>query len=153
MSNTLKIEIPKGFKVDSFDASTGEIKLMPIPLDIKERIKNFDDVLRENGIEIQEFRNSLMGLPKDEAAYKQVKEIVKAFNEGWTPDWTDSSQYKYYPWFKMGSPSGGGCSFHVFGTWRTGSCVGSRLCFETREKAIYAGEQFEELYKSYFVKA
>ena len=153
MSNTLKIEIPKGFKVDSFDALTGEIKLMPIPKDIKERIITFDDVLRENGVKIEVFENNIQDLTTDEVAYKMLKEIVKAFNECWTPDWTDSSQGKYVPWFKMGSPSGGGLSCDDCAIWNSISHVGSRLCFETREQAKYAGKQFEDLYKSYFVKA
>lgn len=121
--------------------------------EIKERIKSFDDVLRENGIVKLDFKNSCQGLTKDEVAYKQVKEIAKAFNEGWVPDWTNSSEGKYYPWFKMGSPSGGGFSCHDYVIWDTYSYVGSRLCFETREQAKYVGKQFEDLYKSYFVKA
>jgi hypothetical protein len=79
--------------------------------------------------------------------------IAKAINGDWIPDWKDWNQYKYYPWFEMGSSSGVGFSDGDCGSWRTDSDVGSRLCFETREKAKYAGKQFEDLYKSYFVKA
>jgi len=79
--------------------------------------------------------------------------IAKAINGDWVPDWTDYDQYKYYPWFEMGSSSGVGFAYGDYATWLTGSRVGSRLCFETREKAEFAGKQFEELYKSYFVKA
>lgn len=149
MSNTLKIEIPKGFKVDSFDALTGEIKLMPIPKDIKERIITFDDVLRENGVKIEVFENNIQDLTTDEVAYKMLKEIVKAFNECWTPDWTDSSQGKYVPWFKMGSPSGGGFSFHDYVYWNTNSIVGSRLCFKSADLAKHAGQLFESIYKDF----
>lgn len=79
--------------------------------------------------------------------------IVKAINGDWVPDWKDWNQYKYYPWFDMGSPSGGGFSYGDYVSWYTYSYVGSRLCFETRGKAKYAGKQFEDLYNSYFVKA
>jgi hypothetical protein len=79
--------------------------------------------------------------------------IAKAINGEWVPDWKDWNQYKYYPWFEMGSSSGVGFSCDVCGGWDTDSDVGSRLCFETREQAKYAGKQFEDLYKSYFVKA
>ena len=73
-------------------------------------------------------------------------------NDGkrWLPDWEDISEYKYYPWFKMGSSSGVGFSFLGYGLWSTGSNVGSRLCFKSREAAEYAGKQFEDLYKTYF---
>jgi hypothetical protein len=149
MSNTLKIKIPEGFEIDSFEASTGEIKFKAIPKDIKERIITLNDVLRENGIEEKKFRESCEGLPDDEVAYKMIKEIVKAFNEGWTPDWTDSSQYKYYPWFKMGSPSGGGFSYGVYGHGHAGSSVGSRLCYKSADLAKHAGQLFESIYKDF----
>jgi hypothetical protein len=115
--------------------------------EVKERIKNFDDVLRENGIKKSDFEKSCEGLTKDEVAYKQVKEIVKAFNEGWIPDWDDSNQYKYYPWFKMGSPSGGGFSCHVCAVWYAGSDVGSRLCFKNSDLAKHAANLFLDIYK------
>ncbi|MDN3672636.1 hypothetical protein QWY99_06155 [Flavobacterium branchiarum] len=79
--------------------------------------------------------------------------IAKAINGDWVPDWNDWDQYKYHPWFKMVSPSGGGFSCYGYDSWLTLSAVGSRLCFQTRDMAKYAGKQFEELYKSYFVKA
>jgi hypothetical protein len=78
--------------------------------------------------------------------------IAKAINGDWVPYWEDYDQYKYYPWFEMGPSSGVGFSYGGYGYWRSDSTVGSRLCFESREKAKYAGTQFEELYKSYFVK-
>jgi hypothetical protein len=86
-------------------------------------------------------------------AHAKLVIIAKAINGDWLPNWNDWDQYKYYPWFNMGSPSGGGFSYYDFDYWRTCSTVGSRLCFETREQAKYAGNQFEALYKSYFVKA
>ena len=115
--------------------------------EIKERIKSFDDVLRENGIVKLDFEKSCQGLTPDEVAYKQVKEIVKAFNEGWTPDWTNSNEGKYYPWFKMGSPSGGGFSYDVCDGWAAGSYVGSRLCFKNSDLAKHAANLFLDIYK------
>ena len=147
--NSITINIPEGYKVGAFNEQTGEVSFAPIPKDIKERIKNFDDVLKENGVDIAVFQNSLKGLSEDEAAYKQVKEIVKAFNEGWYPDWTDSSQYKYYPYFKMGSPSGGGFSCNGCDGWNSDSVVGSRLCFKSADLAKNAGKLFEGIYKEF----
>lgn len=151
---TLKINIPNGFKIKSFDESTGEVNFEPIPKDIKERIKTFDDVIRELGDDPQDFKNaiSIMDEP-DEIAYVKLKLIAKALNEGWKPDWTDSNEYKYYPWFRMGSSSGGGFSYDGYDFGYAVSDVGSRLCFKSRRLAEYAGEQFEELYKEYFVLA
>jgi len=146
---TLKINIPEGFKIGTFDQNTGEVNFIPLPKDIKERIKNFDDVLIENGIDIEDFNNSLDGFSKDEIAYVKVKQIVKAFNEGWVPDWTNSNQYKYVPWFKMGSPSGVGFSYVDYGNWFSVSSVGSRLCFKSADLAKHAGKIFEDIYKDF----
>jgi hypothetical protein len=121
--------------------------------DVKDRIKNFDDVLEDNGISREDFETSCNGLESDEIAYRMAKLVCLTFNEGWLPDWTNSNEYKYFPWFTMGSSSGVGFSYDGCDGWDTDSTVGSRLCFETREKAIYAGQQFEDLYKVYFVKA
>lgn len=147
--NTIKITIPEGHVVDNFNAATGELSFKPIPKDVKERIKTFSDVLKENGIDEDDFRQVNDGLPLDEAAYRSVKEIVKAFNEGWVPDWTDSSKYKYYPWFKMSSPSGGCFSSYDYGNWNANSGVGSRLCFKSADLAEHAGKLFENIYKEF----
>jgi hypothetical protein len=149
MSNTLKINIPEGFVIDSFEASTGEIKFKAIPKDIKERIKTFVDVLIELKIDGKEFVEQTKNLPADELAYKQLKLIVQAFNEGWVPDWTNSSEGKYYTWFKMGSPSGGGFSYDDFDGWDTASGVGSRLCYKSSDLAKHAGQLFESIYKDF----
>lgn len=69
----------------------------------------------------------------------------------WTPDWENRQSDKYYPWFCMASSSGVGFSFDGDVSWRTVSDCSSRLCFISRAAAIYAGEQFESLYKEYFV--
>ncbi len=116
---------------------------------IMERIKNFDDVLQENGIDKAQFYDLQKLLTPDEFAYKQIKLIVKTLNEDWEPDWTNGKFDKYYPWFKMGSPSGDGFSYCDCDHWFTGSNVGSRLCFKSRELAEHAGTTFLEIYKSF----
>ncbi|MGE8528472.1 hypothetical protein [Chryseobacterium rhizosphaerae] len=146
---TLKIQIPEGFQVESFDKVTGEVKLSPKPKNIMEVIKTFSDVLNHLKIDEDWFEENNVGLSDDEIAYRQVKLIVKVLNEGWVPDWTNSNETKYYPWFKMGSSSGSGFSYHVYDYWGSFSYVGSRLCFKSRELAEYAGEQFTEIYKKY----
>ncbi|MCL1657436.1 hypothetical protein M2T79_12595 [Elizabethkingia miricola] len=149
MNTTLKIEIPAGYEVDNFDPSTGEIKFREKPKDIKERIKTFADVLNHFGIDETYFNEQNEDLESDEVAYRKVKLIVKALNEGWTPDWSDSDQYKYFPWFNMGSSSGAGFSCNVYDHWYSLSPVGSRLCFKNRDLAKYAGQQFESIYKEF----
>ncbi|MFV8347279.1 hypothetical protein [Flavobacterium sp. ZB4P13] len=155
MNDTLTVE--KGKVLEAYSKAKSPRRVMLENLfgiktfqpEIKERIKNFDDVLRENKIAKGCFLKSCEGLTTDEVAYKQLKEILKAFNEGWEPDWTNSSQGKYYPWFKMGSPSGGGFSYGDYDSWRTDSRVGSRLCFKSADLAKHAGQLFESIYKDF----
>lgn len=73
--------------------------------------------------------------------------IAQALNGTWKPDWSDSSQYKWYPWFYMNGP---GFRFDHARYDFTTSLVGSRLCFKSEAIATYAGKQFLELYKAYF---
>ena len=145
--NTLKIQIPDGFKIDSFDVESGEVIFAPLPKDIKERIKNFGDVLKYHGITMSEFMLRYGDLKLDEQAYIQLKMIASALNEGWTPDWENGKWDKYYPWFVMGSASGVGFSFGDYDRWHSRSGVSSRLCFKSAELAKYAGNQFLEIYK------
>lgn len=149
MNTTLKIEIPAGYEVDNFDPSTGEIKFREKPKDIKERIKTFADVLNHFGIDETYFNKQNEDLESDEVAYRKVKLIVKALNEGWTPDWSDSDQYKYFPWFNMSSSSGAGFSYLDCDGWDAHSDVGSLLCLKNRDLAKYAGQQFESIYKEF----
>ncbi|NYJ27542.1 hypothetical protein [Allomuricauda sp. ARW1Y1] len=146
---TLKIEIPKGYEVESFDQSTGEIKFREKPKDITERIKSFDDVLGYHGLEKEEFEEELESMSTDEVAYRKVKLVAEALNEGWQPDWTNSSEYKYFPWFKMGGSSGSGFAYGDYANWNTDSYCGSRLCFKSSKLAKHAGEQFTDIYKDF----
>ena len=87
---------------------------------------------------------------KDEIAYKKLKIIIKAINNGWTPDWANSNQYKYYTWFYVLS-SGSGFSDTYFNYSLTNSNVGSRLCVDSKDKALYIAEQFKDLYEDYLL--
>jgi len=110
-----------------------------------EDIKTIEDACEELGIDpanvIQENDTP------DEAAYKQLKIIAVAINQGWVPDWDNSSQYKWSPWFKLSS--GFGFSYSSYGGSHSCTCAGSRLCFESEAKSSYAGKQFADLYEQF----
>jgi hypothetical protein len=118
-------------------------------------IKTFEDACKVLSLDATKVIPDFSLFPVEEQepmkAHAKLIIIAKAINGDWTPNWTDGS-WKYYPWFEMGSPSGGGFSCDDCDFWSTSSVVGSRLCFENREKAVYAGKTFEQLYKTYFVK-
>jgi len=108
---------------------------------ITDRVKTIADACNISGMELIVNPDDT----EDEIAYKKLKIITKALNEGWTPDWSNSNQYKWYPYFKM---SGFGFSGTLYDYSYTTADVGSRLCFKSSELAEYAGKQFEEIYKT-----
>lgn len=111
------------------------------------KIETFEEALEHQGIEKTAFEESCKGLEKDEIAYKKIKIISKVLNNGWTPDWNNSNEGKYYPYFDMRSGVGFSGSGYVRGYSFT--VVGSRLCFKSSDLAIYAGKQFENIYKDF----
>ena len=119
------------------------------------KIKSFEEACKKLGINPEEVK---ITLPKEMEVHTKALEahaklvvITEAINEGWKPDWENGKWDKYYPWFKMGSASGVGFSYVGSDNWNSDSLVGSRLCFKSAKLAEYAGNQFEDLYREYFV--
>lgn len=83
----------------------------------------------------------------DEAAYKKLKVVSKAINQEWTPDWSNTNQKKWFPYFNLSS--GFGFSGTDYNYVYTHAAVGSRLCFESEAKAKHAGTEFLQLYKEF----
>ncbi len=150
--DTLKIQIPEGFKVESFDEKSGTVKFAPIPKDIKERVKTIDDAIAVLGSDdrnvIDYLQMKLGNLRPHILGNQELIIITKALNEGWKPDWSNSNEWKHFPWFDFNdSSSAGRFSFDSSDLRLSGSIVGSRLCFKSSELAKYAGNQFLEIYR------
>jgi len=110
-----------------------------------EEIKTFEDACAK--LDIDPLLVSNESDTPDEAAYKKLKLIVKAINAGWEPDWNNTGQRKYWPWFRLSSGFGCSDSTYYYGHAITG--VGSRLCFESEEKSTYAANQFIDIYEQF----
>lgn len=123
------------------------------PKDITKRVKTYADACAVLGIEpINEEVFTKLGFTKDEIAYRKLKTVIEALNEGWRPDWSNRSEYKYWNWFVYStSLAGFGYADTSGAPTNAGTAVGSRLCFKTRELAAYAGRQFEDLYNDFFL--
>jgi len=116
-------------------------------------IKSFEDACKHLGLDPaklpdvsdipEEFRKPII------AGFKLMI-IYKAINNRWKPNWNKLNQGKYYPWFEVLS-SGFGFSNTSYSYANSSSTVGSRLCTDTLEKALYIGKQFEAEYKDYFL--
>lgn len=115
---------------------------------ITDRVKSFEDACQVLGISTNV--PEVKGLPRKHqkaiiANYKLIV-IAEALNEGWKPNWQDSDEYKYYPWFDMSNPAGVGCSYTYNAASLTTAGIGSRLCLKNRELAIYFGQTFTDLF-------
>ena len=158
MSETLEITRQAAIKAHDEASTKGKTLLENLfgkrvfQKDIKQRVTCLDDALTELGKDKLDFEASCVGLSEDEIAYKMLKVIAKALNEGWTPDWSNGEWDKWHPWFNMdNSSSAGRFSFYDADLQYSASGVGSRLCFKSEELADYAGTQFLELYRELFV--
>lgn len=115
---------------------------------ITDRVKSFEDACQVLGISTNV--PEVKGLPRKHqkaiiANYKLIV-IAEALNEGWKPNWQDSDEYKYYPWFDMSNPAGVGYSYTHYAASLPFANVGSRLCLKNRELAIYFGQTFTDLF-------
>ena len=126
------------------------------PKDITKRVKTYADACAVLGIEpMNEAVLVKLGYTNDEIAYRKLKTIAEALNEGWRPDWANSNEYKYWPWFVYNPAIAGFSCAHTnasaYAASLTSATVGSRLCYKTRELATYAGRQFEGLYNDFLL--
>lgn len=82
-------------------------------------------------------------------ALNELFTIAQAWNkeDEFEPDFSNSNQYKYFPWFVYDNGSAG---FVYASTYAAASyayaAFGSRLCFKTPERARQFGEQFIDLW-------
>ena len=123
------------------------------------KIKTFEDACLALGIsnDIPDFSNTPEKHKKAFIAYYKLVIINQALNKEWEPNWEDWNEHKYFPWFDFNKgsdrSSGFGFSCRDWAGSDAFATVGSRLCFKSSALAEYAGKQFLELYKDYFVIA
>lgn len=119
----------------------------------QQKIKSFEDACKALKLDPKKVLPDVSAFPKEHQqaliAHAKLVIIAQALNGKWKPNWKDSNQWKYYPWFDMSS--GSGLSYYVYDHLISYSSCGSRLCYKTSELAKYAGTQFIDLYKEYFV--
>lgn len=152
---------------------------------VTERVKTFDDACHELGEthplvqHLNRFEHHLadhLDGMDDVLAYLKMRIVAAALNEGWTPDWGNKDEYKWYPWFYIlteeeyndlddddkcrvvGRASNsavayGGLVYSHADNVSSYSYAdyGARLAFKAKELAIYAGQQFGELWASYLI--
>ena len=120
-------------------------------------IKTHEDACKALGIEpsVIDVSNKPVKHQKALIAIDKLFTIVEAVNEGWTPDWSNTNETKVELFPDIvedeNKPSGFGLSYDDCDHWGTATGVGSRLCFQSRDKAKYTFETFKELFEDYLL--
>jgi len=121
---------------------------------ITDRIKSYEDVCRVLGIcPIQSLPFKGCSLTDDQRAvnsFFKVMNICTVLRECWKPNWSNHNQYKYYVWLGDYKAGLGFSRSDCVGS-RTGAYVGSRLCYPSKELALYAANQFNKEYQEYLL--
>ena len=76
----------------------------------------------------------------------KLEYCISTINEGWKPDWKNSSEYKYYNWWEYKSLAGGWCLYGVDTRFSCSSdSVG--LFYQSEEKAKHGAKFFKDMYQ------
>lgn len=117
----------------------------------KPTIKTFADACKVLKLNPKTCLPDVSGSPAEDqkalTAQAKLFIIIRALNGGWSPNWKDGSEAKYYPWWNMQ----GGFVLHCVFICYQRSDVSSRLCLRSRELAEYAAKTFKKEYKALFV--
>lgn len=121
-------------------------KFFTKPKSIMDNVNSFEDACKVLGIDKSDVFNSKFDSLSD-IAFKKLKVIIKALNDGWYPNWEDVNEYKYWIWWTMK----GGFSYYSadYGYYTSGG-VPSALCLKTRELAEHASKIAYKEYKEYY---
>lgn len=139
----IKINIPEGLEIDKLDIKTGEVTFKPTIKNIIDEIQTLEDVFRLNNTTKEAFDNKYEGI-EDEVKYTALEYlIVKAYNQGWTPDWSNISERKWFIWWDFNNNfTLNACNCY----FSTATCSALSL-FKNEEIALDAAKKFKEIYK------
>lgn len=130
---------------------------------VMDRVKTFEDACRELNIDPVKWleENETNKMDAHVLAYLKLCIIAKALRGSWKPNWANTDEWKYYPWFKIvpavvGDADGGSkLGVSVLASFSVASAsnadFGGALASETEEIAIYFGKQFAEIWKEYLL--
>jgi hypothetical protein len=125
--------------------------------EVNERIDSFDKACEYLG---EKNRDDNCHCEGGNRHYKAIQSMFKLVTiaEAWnkadnfTPDFSDTIQYKYFPWFAYSRTDTGFASALTYSAASsTYTYIGSRLCFKTRERAEQFGKQFIDLWNDFLL--
>lgn len=130
---------------------------------VMDRVKTFEDACRELNIDPVKWleENETNKMDAHVLAYLKLCIIAKALRGSWKPNWANTDEWKYYPWFKIvpavvgnahhGSKLGVSVLYSDYVASYSAAAYGGALASETEEIAIYFGKQFAEIWKEYLL--
>ena len=121
-----------------------------IPTDIRQKVRSFEDICKMAGrspifFDIDQYA------PQDgksRNAYDKLVLIARVLNEGWKPNYYNTSEHRYYPFFNYNVDTGSFLYSNYFYNSKT-TYVDSRLVFKSPELAEFAGKLFINIYNEY----
>ena len=117
--------------------------LSEIPL--QKRIRSYQDICAELGVEEVKEESLMLLEPitrKKTLAFLKIQNICKCFSGSWIPDFNNTSENKYYPYFYKKS---GRWVFH--GSGSDGGCfIGAVGFYKNREDSDFCGKLFQDIY-------
>lgn len=133
--------------------------------DINEVITDFESAREMLGLKALGFLNKFDDVtklisdinPKHIEALIALNElftIAEAWNkeDGFVPDFSDSEQDKWFPWFVYDKDAAGFVYAYTYNAPTLASAtIGSRLCFKSSARAAQFGKQFVDLYNEVFL--
>ena len=126
-SNSAQLEVLKKFFTGSKD--------------IRDKVKSFLDACNILDVDPKSVYRSSDS--QTDVAFKKLKIIIKALNEGWWPNFEDDKQFKYWNYFKLK----GGFSYCTTSYNATTTDVPSALLLKSNKLAVYVSEIALEEYK------
>jgi hypothetical protein len=120
---------------------------------IQDRINTWQKVLDSSGLletEIVPYKGSnLTREQKSINAQAKWFKIAEIWNEGWTPNWKNTNEYKYRPYKSF---SGGSVGVHVDVAWSTGVLdAPSGLHFKSKELSEAFVKNFSDIIDDYYM--
>jgi hypothetical protein len=112
--------------------------------------KTFEDLCQAIGTTEADFNRKWEHADLDPSTlvFERLKVCTRAYNQDWPFNAYDTNQRKWYPYFEVSS-SGFGFSCTIYNFDGADAGVGSRLCFESQEKAEHAGRNFIKLFEEF----
>ncbi|WP_294630510.1 hypothetical protein [uncultured Bacteroides sp.] len=174
----ISIQVPYGKRAVQKEVNGKIIIEMVDEKPITERVKTFEDALREVGIKesVEDWEKKYSNLEKDVVAYMKLCIITEALNEGWKHGYDEYFCIVLFPFFvaynkemidKMDEDKKSNLIIRpykdsIIAIRAEGFSTNAQFClssasfgvkfiFKTKELAIYAGKQFIEIWADYLL--